>query len=364
MLYSEPRHHRCRIAFVETRGHHLAVLENEVLRVSVLLSKGADIVEFRYKPADLDLLWHGPLEPYPAGRYVEPVARAQGSFLDYFQGGWQELFPNGGFACTYEGASLGQHGEVSVLPWHARVDVDEPERISVTVWVDTVRMPFRIQRTLTLTSGSPVLDVRWRVRNRGQQRVHYSWGQHPGFGPPLLTDGSVIDLPGGMVCTSPTPLFENFRLAPGQRTAWPHAQDVGGGLARVDQVLGATARTHDVLWVTDLTAGWAALRTPARGLGFGLRWDIQTFPHLWCWQVYGGLFGYPTWGDMYHLALEPFSGPFGTLVENIESGQALALDAGANHDTWLQAGVLVGDEARQPFSGTFSASEHLADSAS
>src|SRR5215831_16510210 len=116
-LYSDPRHHGCRLAFVQSRGHSLAVLENELLRVSVLLSKGADIVEFLYKHTDTDLLWHGPLEPYPAGNYVEPVARSQGSFLDYFHGGWQELFPNGGFACTYEGASLGQHGEVSVLPW-------------------------------------------------------------------------------------------------------------------------------------------------------------------------------------------------------------------------------------------------------
>jgi hypothetical protein len=350
-MYTEPRQHGCRLAFIEARGHSVLVLENQLLRIAILLSKGADIYEFRYKPTDINLLWQGLNEPYPGGRYVEPVARSQGSFLDYFHGGWQELFPNGGFACTYEGANLGQHGEVSVLPWHAAVVEDTADRVEVRLWVDTVRTPFRIERTLTLKSGIPVLDIKWRVQNRGEQKLHYSWGQHPGFGPPFLSEGSVIDLPGGMICTLAEPAFENYRLAPGQRQPWPVAKGADGKEVRVDQVPAKSVRTHDVIWVSDLPEGWAALRNPALGLGFAMLWDIKTFPYFWHWQVYGGLFGYPAWGEMYHVALEPFTGPFGSLVQNIEAGKAPTLEPGAEHVSWLRAGILAGPAASEPFRG-------------
>ena len=89
----------------------MIVLENEVLRVTVLATKGADIIEFRYKPRDLDFLWHAPQPILPAGRGVPSSARAQGAFLDYFPGGWQEILPNAGPATKYKGAELGQHGD-------------------------------------------------------------------------------------------------------------------------------------------------------------------------------------------------------------------------------------------------------------
>ena len=352
-IYTEPRQHGCRICFLETRGHSVLTLENEILRVGVLLSKGGDVYEFRHKPTDLNLLWQSRVEPHPAGGYVEPVGRGQGSFLDYFQGGWQELFPNGGFACTYEGANLGQHGEVSVLPWHAMVVEDTQERVTVKIWTDTVRTPFRIERQLSLTLASPVLDIRWRIENRSGQNLHYSWGQHPGFGVPFLTENAVIDMPGGLICTLPEALFDNPRLAPGQRNLWPNGQGVNGEKVRVDHVLPVTANTHDLLYISDLPEAWAAIRDPIRGIGFAMRWDHQTFPYVWCWQVYGGMLGYMGWGDLYHVAIEPFTGPFGTLVDNVRQGVAPLLMAGGHHTTWLQAGLLTGDEAKRTFSGRF-----------
>jgi hypothetical protein len=48
------------------------------------------VVELRDKAIDIDLLWQSGRQLVPAGRYVEPVAKAKGSSLDYFDGGWQE----------------------------------------------------------------------------------------------------------------------------------------------------------------------------------------------------------------------------------------------------------------------------------
>src|SRR5262249_38800137 len=63
----QTRHHGCRVTEFLWHGHRLIVLENEVLRISVLASKGADIIEYRYKPMDLDVLWHAPQAVLPAG---------------------------------------------------------------------------------------------------------------------------------------------------------------------------------------------------------------------------------------------------------------------------------------------------------
>ena len=61
------RHHGCRASEFVWRGQRLIVLENCRLRIGVLASKGAEIVEFRYKPLDLDVLWHAPQTVLPPG---------------------------------------------------------------------------------------------------------------------------------------------------------------------------------------------------------------------------------------------------------------------------------------------------------
>ena len=61
------------------------VLENEVLRVTVLLD-GGHVVEFNHKPRDLDHVWLAP-DAFP---------RPGPDFLDSYPGGWQEVLPNGG----------------------------------------------------------------------------------------------------------------------------------------------------------------------------------------------------------------------------------------------------------------------------
>ena len=38
-------------------------------------------------------------------------------FMDFYPGGWQELFPNAGNNCVYKGAELGFHGEICKVPW-------------------------------------------------------------------------------------------------------------------------------------------------------------------------------------------------------------------------------------------------------
>jgi hypothetical protein len=92
--YYHNRNFGCRLNEIFFKGYRTLVLENEKIKVSILLDKGADIIEFLYKPLDVNFLWHSPLELN--GNNKNPVARPLdgGSFFDIYEGGWQELFPS------------------------------------------------------------------------------------------------------------------------------------------------------------------------------------------------------------------------------------------------------------------------------
>ncbi len=120
MSFHPPRAHSCRISDEWTyRGMRTLIIENELLRVTVLLDRGSDIVEFRYKPRDLDFLHFGPHGLRDPARET-PSAYTNSPYLDVFNGGWNEILPNGGPPVLYQGARLGQHGEISLLPGAVR----------------------------------------------------------------------------------------------------------------------------------------------------------------------------------------------------------------------------------------------------
>ena len=59
--YQLERNHGCRVSDAWTfRGLKTAVIENELLRIVVLIDKGADIYQFVHKPSDTDFLWRSP----------------------------------------------------------------------------------------------------------------------------------------------------------------------------------------------------------------------------------------------------------------------------------------------------------------
>ena len=333
------RHHGCRISEFGWRGQRLIVLENQRIRIGILASKGADIVEFRYKPLDLDVLWHAPQTVLPPGEGAPSSPRAQGSFLDQYHGGWQEILPNAGPATTYKGAELGQHGEVALLPWDVRVREDRTERIEVEFSVETVRTPFRLVRRMVLESESPVLHLQESLSNLGEEEMHYAWGHHPAIGAPFLEEGCQIRLPESEVIQPGEGPSPHRRFMTGQPGHYPNLPMTNGAIGRVDEVQSKLSRTEDVLLFRNFAQGWCTLRNPRMALQFSLKWDRAAFPYFWCWQVYGGSWGYPYYGRAYTVALEPFNCPIMKLSQAVEHNLVPALAPGATVETALEAGV-------------------------
>src|SRR5690606_26238688 len=167
-------------------GLSAVTLENELLRVTVLPGKGGDVVEFLHKPTDTDFVWLSPLGLRDPREHLHGAADDVAQFVDHYEGGWQEVFPNGGAPSEYRGARLAQHGEVAGLPWRYEVVTDTEREVAIRLHVRTRRLPYRLERTLRLRSGTAALEVEGRAVNESGLGLHAMWGHHLVYGTPFL----------------------------------------------------------------------------------------------------------------------------------------------------------------------------------
>jgi len=276
-------------------GHRAVVLQNELLRVTVLAGKGADIVEFLYKPLDLDFMWANPTGPRPRD-VAYPPADNRNCFSDFYYGGWQELFPHGSRTTEVHGANMVQHGEVWGLPWDVRVEEDRPKRVSVTFSTRTLLTPFVLEKRITLAAHSPVLEISETAHNVGRVPVDILWGHHPAFGAPFLSGDCRIYAP-----------TETARVDLKHKTTWPIGPNPKGEREDFSRIPAPNSRFTRMLYLEDLKDGWYAVVNPKLGAGFGMRWDHKRFPVVWIWQESNSGRGAPMYGRAYATAIEPFS---------------------------------------------------------
>jgi len=354
-MYTYGRKTGCRVSLDYTyRGMRVAFLENDLIRVGVLLDKGADIFEFTFKPKDLDFLWQSPIELRKP--FIATSALPEGAFHDYFYGGWQEVLPSAGWASEpYMGTYQGLHGEASLLPFEASITEDTPEMVSLRTWVRMYRTPLKLERTLTLQRGKAALFIHERLVNESPSEFAIMWGHHPAYGEPFLDQHCVARAPVKkveVVAFHPNGLWEpggdyDFPMVPNRRT---------GQLQDITRVQDRATRSVDVIIFKDLSEGYYTLTNEKMGVGIGMAWDASLFKYLWMWQVYGGHNDYPWYGRTYNCALEPFTSyPPGGIQTALRNGSAHILKPDEVIDTDLVAVAYESESAdRVSLDGTVS----------
>jgi hypothetical protein len=313
-------------------------MQNELLQIVILIDKGAEIIQFLYKPLDTDFLWHSANPIRDPRMFVPTGGSSASSFFDRWTGGWFEVLPNGGPGCTYKGAELGSFAETINVPWDYSVVEDSPGQVTVAMWIHTYRTPFLLKRTMTLRSGQPVLYFHEAVANRGSEPVQFVWGHHPVVGPPFLDEHCCLYAPKSKVQVFHDEDGPDHRMGLHQEAEWPYVLDRDGFKLDLRVIPSAASKSMDNCYLKEFSEGWIAVVNHERGVGFGLSWDPNVFRYVWLWQAFGGGIGYPWYGRTYNMGIEPWTSyPCVGLEKAIQYGTALLLEPGHVLEAWLSA---------------------------
>ncbi len=152
ITYTHERNFGCRFFEVIYKGHRTIFLENEKIRIGILVDRGTDIFEFLYKPKDTDFMWRSYLGIKDA-KFFPASGPEDGNILDFYSGGWQELFPNAGTAGIYKGAKFPFHGELYSCSWEYTVLEDSPEEVIIKFSTRTYRTYYYVEKILKIKTG-------------------------------------------------------------------------------------------------------------------------------------------------------------------------------------------------------------------
>lgn len=306
-------------------------LENDLLRTTVLLDKGADIYELSYKPHALDVMWKSPWGLKEPGIGPATDFNSEAVWLEHYAGGWQELFPNGGTACDYKGVQLSFHGEASVIPWEYEILNSGPDIASVRLYARLRRSPFTIERRMRLEGDR--LHIQGKVTNHAGEPMDYMWSHHPAFGAPFLSAACRIDTGARRFCTDDSYIGFNNPLTLDTTYDWPMVGDYD-----LSHVPGPESACDVMAYLMDFESGWYAITNTELGMGVGMAWPKEMFPYAWFWQELNGSPGFPFYKNCYVMAIEPASSiPGGGLVNVMEKTNTHhTLQPGESAETTLQ----------------------------
>jgi hypothetical protein len=300
------------------RGFPACVLENELLRVTVIPATGAKVHELILKPADRDLLFH-----HPRVELRQPVFGV--NVDNWWTGGLDDALPTG-HPCVVGDEELPFLGEAWSLPWA----IEQESGTAVRFTREGVITPFRIERRMELRPGESFVRMRHRISNIGTADFHLIWGIHPGL--PVGPETHIqIPAKRGIVQDS----WPRDRLGSGgSEYAWPRPELVTPGAT--------AAGTWDHHYATELEAGWLGVWDAQWGCGFGMTFPTNVFRCVWVWMVDGG------WRGLRCVAVEPWTGYPARLDHAIAAGNAHRLEPGQEivADTRL-----IGFQTRVPIDG-------------
>jgi galactose mutarotase-like enzyme len=304
-------------------------IENDWLRLSILPEVGAKIFDFVWKPTGRNFLWHNP-------RILPQRYPVDGSFDNYWCGGWDEGFPTCD-ECDFRGEHYPSLGELRSLHWNLEAAAQEDHEVVICLSAFGPISPVRVRKVVRLAKHVPVARMQYEITNLGPPALDFIWGTHPAL---QVTPSTVLRIPAK---TGIVGLVSDSRLGtPGQSYPWPTLETPSGRMD-IGQVQDAQAKTFYGHCATDLEAGWYAVEDAKTGQGFLLTFPQNLCPYLWLWLVYGG------WRGYHHVIVEPWTsypinlaGAFNRNTHrHLEAGEKFSVEvlatAYAHPETWQQA---------------------------
>lgn len=311
-----------RVIESQVHGHDVVVIESDLLSLTVVAGKGADMVKFNYLPSQTEFLWES-----PQGMDVLTKSLDETRYI----GGWLETFPNAWGECTYQGEKLRSYGDVWQRPWIYRILQNNDAEIQVAFSIQSEDLPLHLTKKITMKAGDATVRIDETAVNMSPSTVDFTWGHHPNFGRPFLNEDCVIDLP---ACE----MFDKDKIT--KLGDWPYLQGTDGFQdLRVIPKYG-TSQEDSQTNLVNMAGNWAALRNTRTGISFKLSWDEAVFTELLIWRSFKTDWS-EMFGDNQIVCFFP-KRSFSHVAGAIEKGEALRLEAGQSLSTWVEATVETG----------------------
>ncbi len=328
----------CKINSGEISRLQVIYLENENIRVGILVDRGSDVCEFYLKQAKLDVLLRldkGIVNP----REIFSQRRdTTNQFEDYYYGGWQICLPNS-FPMNYKGAELGQHGEVALIPWNYSILEETSNSIQLKTWVRPLRFPIEVERIFSITKDSYSLKISEEVKNLSDENLDIMWGQHIAFGKEFIKDGCTIDCDAKSMYAEPC-MSKNTKFKRGVHFEWPWALDKNEKMVDASKISEkGKEKISELSYLENFPKNaFYLVRNIHKGIGFKLKWDAELFKTLWMWQEYNATLDFPWWGNCYTLALEPWTSVWANDPDKaIQNNEWLVIEGNASIKTEIEA---------------------------
>jgi galactose mutarotase-like enzyme len=316
----------------------VVVMENDLLKISILAGRGGDIFEFKYNPKNVDFMLRLPKGIQNPNTLFSQMRNTSNQLEDYYYGGWQIALPNSP-TFNYRGALLGQHGEVCLIPWKYSILDRGPQQIKLKLWTKPLRIPILIERTLTLSKGSATLQIEENIVNESGTHLDIMWGQHIAFGLPFLNKGAKVQT-SAKKWIAEEDMPSHRRFTPGIEYDFPIMKNVAGVEIDGSKIPPKNMDPYSELcYLSDFEGdAYYSIVDQGHQIGFRLDWDKNIFKYLWFWQERLGTQDAPWWGDAYAVALEPWTSKWTeTPHEEIKKGDWLKIEAGESISTEFSA---------------------------
>jgi hypothetical protein len=257
------------------RGPDAVFLEYDALRAIVLPEMSGNVLEFRDKRTDTDVLWHADHNWHPpANRMI--LSFDATTYHDHYSGGWQVTLPVARYTEGFYEAPYGLHGESALVPfpYDAAADAESAE---LSLHAELVCYLFVVERTLRLPAGEARLEIEETVTNEGEEPLPSIWQHRLALGQPLLGSEATLEI------LTLTGVFQayaeghrNVQLTGDARYDWLTAPGEDGDVD-LTEIPPPESSIHDVAYATDLEAGRCALLNPTLKLRFTYEFPADVF---------------------------------------------------------------------------------------
>lgn len=272
--------------FVTRKGRKFWIFENRSLRLLVAPGGGHIAALHGRRGGRLlpNPLWEPPwksMEPMAYRPAVHDAAYGgppEGRLLAGLLGHNLALDTFGTPSAAETFAGMTTHGEAGVLEWKRR------GAASFSVRLPEARL--EVRRRIEFVQEKPMVVVETTVRNLAPLDRPLCWAEHVTFGPPFLSEKTVVDMPAGQAMVYPADFGADSLLEPGREFTWPTAPGRKGKTLDWRRPPGARRATDFTAQLLDTSRAvvWFTAVNRAMDLSVGYVFRRLDFPWLGIWD--------------------------------------------------------------------------------